>query len=381
MPIDARSDDYDEFKFWGVNVTDRKPLPNKYISTLVILVFLIIFLVIFSTIVGDRPNDYTFFIRPSTINWMNGETTLYDLNAHGFYFMPWSLWLFVPTVWFPPAFGQGILNLLTLLGVLLALRVFGQGVPLWLKTIATIPFSLFLLLITGNIDGVVLLGFCLSFWALQSRNTFLLATGIWLATLKPINTLPLLIFVLLLTWKWSWKDKFKGISFLLISFIISFPLFGWDWPLRYYQYVTASPPLDFPIVTIWKLGDQFNIHFLFLLAISAIICVVTFLQVYSSGISDETFALVTAGWMLITPYALDIHYVLLVPAFLITARHIRGVAVIAYLTTYLPLLRIPYGFEIKCIDLVYPIMLWLSILYILRSKQNTPEFQITQNKQ
>jgi hypothetical protein len=359
-------------------MTEKLPLANKYLRFIVVSLSLIGFVLIFSIIVGVRPNDYMSFIRSSTINWLHRETSLYDPNAPGFYFMPWSLLLFIPTVWFPPAIGQGMLNVLTLIGVLMAVRIFGDGVSWWLKFLACIPFSLFVLLITGNLDGIVLLGFCMSLWGIKSRQPFLLATGLWLATMKPINILPLLVFVFATTWRWSWKDKFKALSLLFISIIVSFPLFGLDWPLRYYSYLTTTPPLEFPIVTIWRIGNQFDIPIHFLLAMSAMILVVTAIEIKIYGFNFVTFSLATAAWIIITPYALIIHYVLLIPAFLITANHMKGVGVVAFLMTYLTLLRVPYGYGIIYVDMIYPLLLWISILYILHSHKNIPEYQLIQ---
>ena len=357
-------------------MTESRPLANRMLRTFVVLLSLIFFVVIFSVIVGVRPNDYMSFMRPPTINWLKGETSLFDSNAHGFYFMPWSLLLFIPTVWVPPAIGQGMLSVLTLLGVIMAVKVFGEGVPLWLKSLASVPFCLFILIISGNLDGVVLLGFCLSIWAIKSHQPFLLAAGLWLATLKPINILPLLLFVTVLTWRWSWKDKLKGISFLLLSMIMSFPLFGWDWPFRYYSFITSTPPLDFPIVTLWKFGNLYHIPILLLLAISVSIIGISAIHLISHGFNMVTFSMTTAAWMFITPYALIIHYVLLIPAFLITARFLKGWSVLFFLASYLPLLRVPFGYDIIYIDLLYPLLLWISAIYILRFREHIPEHQL-----
>jgi hypothetical protein len=358
---------------------EKLPLSNKYFRFIVVLLSLIGFVLIFSIIVGVRPNDYMSFMRPPTMSWLKGETSLYDPNAHGFYFMPWSLLLFIPTVLVPPAIGQGMLNVLTLVGVIMAVRIFGQGVSLWLRFLACIPFSLFVLLITGNLDGVVLLGFCMSLWGIKSHRPFYLAGGLWLATMKPINILPLLVFVFTLTWQWSWKDKFKALSLLTISVIVSFPLFGWDWPLRYYSYLTSTPPLEFPILTIWRVGNQFNIPTLLLLTIAIMILVITTIKIRSHGFNFVTFSLATSAWMIITPYALIIHYVLLIPAFLVTASYLKGVAVIAFLTTYLTLLRVPYGYNIIFVDLIYPSLLWISILFILHSNKKISEYHMIPN--
>ncbi|MCI0807338.1 MAG: DUF2029 domain-containing protein [Chloroflexi bacterium] len=348
------------------------PTAGRIIRLAIATMSVVISVKVFSMIVGTGPNDYTYFIRPSTLSWLKGETNLFDQAAEGFYFMPWSVLLFAPTLLVPPEIGQGMLSVLTLVGVLMAIKIFGEGLPLWIKGLAATPFALFILLITGNIDGVVLLGICISWWAIKSHQPFLLSAGLWLTTLKPINTLPLLLFVFLFTWHWSWRDKLSAISLVLFSLIISFPMFGYDWPVRYLQFFNAAPPLEFPIVTIWKLGNQLNLPPLLTLVPTLFIIASSTISIYRFGLGVETFALTSAAWMIVTPYALDIHYVLLIPAFLTVARYLKGAAVFSYVSSYLPLLRIPFGFEISNIDLIYPISLWVGSSYFLYASKPTP---------
>ncbi len=334
-----------------------------------------------AAVVGTGINDYTLQIRPVTQKWLSGESRLFDDAARGYYNAPWSVWLFVPTVWFSPAIGQALVNTLNLVGLMLALHVFGQGLPFWVKALAAAPFWVFILLLAGNPDGIVLLGFCLSWWAVTRRRPWWLAAGLWLATLKIVSSLPLLLFVVLLTWRWSWRDRFKALSLLLASLILSFPAFGLDWPLRYLQSYRANPPFYFPIVTVWKLGGVLGLSSVVVLAWCALVAALCVLAVWRSGPMSATFALVMAGWMLVTPYALDIHYVLLAPAFLEVARRSRPAAVAAYLATFTPVLRVWYGFDVIHLDLIYPLLLWsASLLGLARLPRGaTPEPQMAQN--
>jgi hypothetical protein len=323
---------------------------------------LVAVVLLMATVVGTGINDYTLQIRVVTQKWLSGETRLFDDAALGYYNAPWSVWLFVPTVWFSPAIGQAIVNTLSLVGIVMALHVFGQGLPFWIKAMAAAPFWVFMLMLAGNLDGVVLLGFCLSWWAAVRRSPWWLAAGLWLATLKVVNALPLLLFIVWLTWRWTWRDRLKALSFLLASLVLSVPAFGIDWPLRYLQSYRANPPFFFPIVTVWKLGTVLNLPWLLVLGWCLIMAAVTAVALRRHGPTPATFALVTAGWMLVTPYALDIHYVLLVPAFLEVARRSRALAVFAYLVTFSPILRVWYGFEIISVDLLYPLLLWATTL-------------------
>jgi hypothetical protein len=315
-----------------------------------------------AAVVGTGINDYTLIIRVVTQQWLTGQTRLFDAAALGYFNAPWAIWLIVPTEWFSPAIGQAMVNTLSLVGIIMALHVFGQGLPFWIKVMAAAPFWVFMLLLAGNLDGIVLLGFCLSWWAAVRGRPWWLAAGLWLATLKVINALPLLPFIIWLTWRWRRRDQLKALSLLLASLVLSVPAFGIDWPLRYLQNYRAAPPFLFPIVTIWKLGTALNLPWLAVLGWCLFVAAVTAVALRRHGPTPATFALVTAGWMLVTPYALDIHYVLLVPAFLEVARRSRPLAVFAYLATFSPILRIWYGFEIISVDLLYPLLLWATVL-------------------
>jgi hypothetical protein len=328
-------------------------------------------MLLLAAVVGTGVNDYTLQIRVVTQKWLSGESRLFDDAARGYYNAPWSVWLFIPTVWFSPAIGQAMVNTLNLLGVLMALFVFGQGLPFWVKALAAAPFWVFMLMLSGNLDGIVLLGFCLSWWAATQRRQWWLAVGLWLATLKVVNSLPLVLFIVLLTWRWSWRDRLKALSLLLASLALSFLAFGFDWPLRYLRSYWANPPFNFPIVTVWKLGATLGLPWILVLGWCALVAAVCAVVVWRRGPTPAAFALVTAGWMLVTPYALDIHYVLLVPAFLEVARRNRIAAVCAYLATFSPILRVWYGFETISVDLLYPLLLWASTLVSFRKSTQT----------
>jgi hypothetical protein len=348
-------------------------VPRQILQIVLAALGLAAVVLLMATVVGTGINDYTLQIRVVTQKWLSGESRLFDEAALGYYNAPWSVWLFVPTVWFSPAIGQAMVNMLNLLGVIAALHVFGQGLPFWVKALAAAPFWVFMLMLAGNLDGIVLLGFCLSWWAATQRRPWSLALGLWLATLKVVNSLPLLLFIVLLTWHWSWRDRLKALSFLLVSLALSFPAFGIDWPLRYLRSYWANPPFFFPIVTVWKLGATLGLPWLAVLAWCLFVVGVCAVALWRRGPTTATFALVMAGWMLATPYALDIHYVLLGPAFLEVARKSKAAAVTAYLATFTPILRVWYGFDIIHVDLVYPLLLWAVTLAGLRMPAAAPQ--------
>jgi hypothetical protein len=75
------------------------------------------------------------------------------------------------------------------------------------------------------------------------------------------------------------------------------------------------------------------------------------------GLSQWTLSVALATNLAFTPYANDNHFVVLIPAFIFVARHDWRLAVLAYLTTWTPLLRLIWGYGASSIDIVYPFVL------------------------
>lgn len=331
---------------------------------------------VLATIVGTGPNDYTYYLRPAAQQWLAGNSRLYDAGANGFYFPPWSLLLLAPTTLLDPAIGQAIINVVGLIGIALALATFGRGLRSWAWALAATPFFVFMLLIRGNLDGVALLGLGLSWWAVGKRRPWALAAGLWLASLKPINLLPLIPYLIWLAWRWRLQEKLAALSLMLVSVVAAFVLFGLDWPLRYVGFSLAAPPADYLAVNLWKLSDRLGLEASARLLLGLLVLGGTAIGCARVKRSPVGLALAMAGWFVLTPYAQEIHYVLLTPALLAVARRNRPAAVLAYLASYTPLLRIPFGYEVNQLDLIYPATLWLALVGIAWASARQPVRQI-----
>lgn len=315
-------------------------------------------------IVRTGPSDYTFYLRPVAEAWLAGSSRLYDSAAAGLYNPPWSLLLTLPTVLVPAELGQALINALSAIGIVLALSRFGKGLPRWIWALAATPFFVFMLFIRGNLDGAVLLGICLSWWGATERRPWTLGLGLWLVSLKPINALPLLPFVVFLTWRWSRKQRLKALVPLLASLLIAFPVSGFDWPMRYVRFSLASPPAAYLTVNLWKFGQVLDLPISTRVVAAALVLCATAFGVRQLRRPPEAFGLAMAAWLLVTPYAQEIHYILLTPALLTLARHRRPAVGAAYLCSFLPLLRIPFGYGINYLDLAYPTVLWVGLLSV-----------------
>ncbi len=349
-----------------------------WFSPLLIALGLAGLVALLATIVGTGPNDYTYYLRPAAQQWLAGNSRLYDAGAKGFYFPPWSLLLLAPTTLFDPALGQAIINVLGLIGIVWALATFGRGLRSWIWVLAATPFFVIMLLIRGNLDGVSLLGLGLSWWAVTKRRPWALAVGLWLASLKPINLLPLIPYLVWLAWRWRLREKLAALSLMLVSMVSASVLFGLDWPLRYVGFSLAAPPADYLAVNLWKLSGVLGLEASAKLLLGLLVMCGTAFGCARFKTSATGPALAMAGWFLLTPYAQEIHYVLLIPALLAVARWNRAAAGVAYLASYTPLLRIPFGYVVNQLDLVYPATLWLALVGIAWVGAKQPVRRIVQ---
>lgn len=85
---------------------------------------------------------------------------------------------------------------------------------------------------------------------------------------------------------------------------------------------------------------------------------IAFLRVaWRDGLNERTLGLALATNLAFTTYAHGHYYVLLIPAMIAVARHSRPLALLAYVTTWAPLLRSPFGFGASWVGVLYPLAL------------------------
>jgi hypothetical protein len=269
----------------------------------------------------------------------------------------------------PLRHGQALLLIISLVGLLISsLAVMDSKNDqrnFVLIVFALVNLHTFDLLSRGNIDGLLALGIGITWLAIKNEKALLTGIGLWLLSIKPINViLAALVFVKAI-WQWSNRDKFLAIIPLFITSLISFPVFGFDWPYRYINALRNSPPLTYLQTSLWRfiefLGFQKNFA-LWLFGAVVIIFVIFILT--TERITQITLALALSLNLVFSPYSLGSHYVLLVPAFLVLTK-IHGYLLVSWLFTLTPLVRLFAGFEFAWIDILYPISLLVGAVYIM----------------
>jgi hypothetical protein len=296
--------------------------------------------------------DYFYIFRPTAERVLGGGA----LYEGGYYNAPWGLALVAPTVLLPIRGGQAVFTMVTLVALLLSTRVFAHT-KAWMVTLAVANLHTFDLIIRGNLDGFLVLGVALSVWAAREERPWVLGIGLWLLSVKPVNVaLPAAVLVWA-TRRWDWREKLAYLTPTASSVLVSLAIFGW-WPARYVVHTQSSPPLTYLQTSAWRAFTHFDLSprwALLLIAPAAI----ALARTRDQSLEAQVVTALSAS-LLVTPYSLGSHYVLLapVPARLV-ARDPRWAGV--WLLTLTPLLRLVWGFDVAWVDMVYPLALLIGV--------------------
>lgn len=312
--------------------------------------------------------DYYYTYYQVSQRWLRGETRLYDEQSRGFYNAPWTLILIVPLSLLRVRVGEAVLNTMSLLGMLATARFFRGSKPTRVFAIILSLANLhaFDLLLRGQIDAFVLMGIGLGWAAIRNKRPLLLSVAFWLISIKPQNALLVIALFLWGIRKWPISDCMKVLSLPLLSFLVSGLIIGFDWPVRYWTSLQTHPPYLYLQTTIWRGASQLGIAVWPLVLAGAVAVAGLIDLARKKGMNEQTLGIALATNIAFTPYALGSHYILLVPALLFLARWSWKAVLLAYLTTWTPLLRLIWGFDITWVDTVYPVTLllacWLAVL-------------------
>jgi hypothetical protein len=248
---------------------------------------------------------------------------------------------------------------MSLLIMVVALHLFRQSerVPVYALALPLANPHTFDLLIRGQIDAWILMGVALGWFAITNRRPVLLSVALWLMSLKPTNVALVIALFLWAIRRWSVKDWIQAFSLPLLSLTASGVLVGFDWPVRYWTNLRAHPPLSYVTTTVWRGASILGVP-RWPLILASLAAVAGFVYAArSESLSKQTLSIALATNLLITPYALGYHYVVLaLVIYCLALSDWRG-ALAAYVLTWSPLLRLRWGFDIAWIDAAYPAVL------------------------
>jgi len=310
--------------------------------------------------------DYYYTQRPIAERLLHGQTRLYDGYSYGLYNAPWSIVLIIPLTLLSVPVGQAVLTVMSFLGIILAVHAVRESerTPVVFVVLAVVNLHTFDLVIRGNLDAFLLAGVGLSWIGFQRKNPWLLSLGFWLMSIKPVNVALTGLLFLFSIRRWPFRDWLKAASLLLVSLVVSLLVNGPDWPLRYVNTYKADPPYTYLIVTVWRAAGALHLPTALIVALCGIALAGWGFAVWKVGLTQFTLGLALATNLIVSPYALGYHYILLIPAFLYVARRRPGLALLAYAATWTPLLRLRLGFSITWIDLAYPLIVLASLWLI-----------------
>ncbi len=317
----------------------------------------------------DNGIDYFDIFRRVTKVWLEGRSNLYDSLTRDYYNPPWLVWLLAPTLAFDGQTGLALLRAVTVVIIIYGLASLtpvraGWG-RLWAIVLGLLNLHQFDLIYRGEIDGLVLLGLVL---AIRFRNWYMLGIAYTLMAMKPPNTIPLLLFFLII----EWRDKklleaAKGLIIPVAVFLASLLLHGW-WPPRLLESYSAKAPQEAWKTTIWRAAEMLNIPVIIPVALTLVVLAGAVWLWKYTGNREDQIALILTTTFLVTPYALSYHYVLLlVVVFPWLVCWKLWVGVLIYLLTYLPLVRVFIGRERAYIDVIFVAALFVAVVVWIKT--------------
>jgi len=302
---------------------------------------------------------------------MSAPRSIYTTGPHHF-LAPWGPLLLIPTLPFAIWYGQLLLNGISFVGVLQSTRIVHDA-PFYLLMLATFNPHTFDLILRGNVDGLMALGLFMAWVGLQRKHPLLLGFGLWVLVIKPINVVIPTIFFLFSIRNWSWRDQAMVAMPIGVSLLISFAVFGLDFPLRYLQLRQEIPPVLYLQTSPTRLFDIFGIPHIVLYALIVATWIPTIILLWREKQPRlELLALALTVNLTFTIYSLGYHYVLLAPVFVMLAKWDQR-WLLVWFFTWTPFLRYPLGYEAAVIDHLYPLVLFFGVLMYYRAQKSLSE--------
>lgn len=302
--------------------------------------------------------DYTWSYRPVTQYALHGGDP-YEATRFEFYNTPWMLLLLVPYALLPLRVGQAALTLTSIVILVGGTRLLREErrLPLLGLLLALANLHTFDLLIRGQIDAFPLLGVMLGWWAIRRQRAWWLGLALLLMSIKPVNLSLVGALYLVAIRDWPRRDWLRVLALPVTALLASGAIFGFDWPLRYLDHLRALPPNDYLSITIWDGAAKMGLPAwpFVVLAVGAVSA--WGMVVWRAGLDRWTVSIALTTCLTFTTYANGNHYVLLVPVVTWVAMADWRVALVAYLGTWTPLVRLAGGFAWSDLDIVYPAVL------------------------
>lgn len=309
--------------------------------------------------------DFQTAYYPVARDWLHGDMKLYDSTKYDFYNLPWMMVLLVPLALLPVSVAQAVVVVGSMLIILTSIHLFRQVAPIpgWLVLLAIANLHTFDLLIRGQIDAVQLAGIMLGWIALRKHRPYWLGVALALLATKPLNVAltGLLFLIELRTWPRADWIKVLGLPVLLLA--LSPLIAGWHWPWDYVTAMRENPPSAHRSFSIWRTAPEQGWP-IWPFAVIALIAVLGWLRIaWRDGLTNRTLCIALTTNLAVGTYINGYHCILLVPALVLVGSKNRWLALLAYLATWTPLLRVNNP-TFTLADILYPVTLLVALWMI-----------------
>jgi hypothetical protein len=310
--------------------------------------------------------DYGIFTGAARA-WISGESSLFDGAALGFFYAPWSMFLFVPLSFLPDRLGSALINAASIGALLLAYRLLVGSAPWYVVMVSIANVYTANLVGSSQFDALTTAAVALAFVAAEQRRPWLLGAVVAFAGIKPTNVwLPLLVVALGMACKiypspanvalarvaaplqslilglagggrgggrrpkrfgaargrdleglrpqWERQHWLQAAIIPALCIGAGFVISGADWPLRYLDFVAAHPPNAGYNASFWILRGAGALPLGMAAAAVAAAAGALVLSIRSHGLGGATIAVALVLNLLISPYVTIYHYVAMIPA-------------------------------------------------------------------
>lgn len=316
-------------------------------------------------------SDYFYTFRPAAEAFLKGETRLYSDPGFGFYGAPWALLVIFPTLLMPLSYGQAVLTMLVLVGLVFSVMAVPEEKERLSPLVVVVTFAnlhTFDAIVRGNLDGLPLIGLGLSWLGVRLRRPLWLGIGLWFIACKPINLVLVVLYMLWHIRHWRPSEKLQVVIPLAVTVLVTSCLIGWDWPVRYINYSQQRPPQVGLQTSLWRTFILAGLPRWSATLVGGIGMILALWMLLKKKLGRNELALALCASLTFSPYTLGSHYTLLAMAFAILVQSNRAV-MWAWLLTFTPLVRIWLGHSASWIDILYPLALLILAYRNLHSKE------------
>ncbi|HLC29685.1 MAG TPA: hypothetical protein VJM51_02765, partial [Dehalococcoidia bacterium] len=226
--------------------------------------------------------------------------------------------------------------------------------------VAICPYTLVLLFL-GTPDAWSLLGIFLSYRAIQRQQPWLLGGALILASVRPQHVLFTGLAFLLAIRRWPARPLVQFAVLPIATFLVSMVIFGWDWPLRWFQSYRTLPPTPGGIISTYTMLEIIGVPIWASAPIAVALALAVLIYTGRGQLTQRGFEMLLTVNAVVVPYIRGPSFVVLLGLpWTRLAIHRPRLAAAAYAlslpTIVVPLLWGRLG-AVEALDLTFPIVL------------------------